>query len=378
MAAENDTLPLFWPLRRAPYFASRRAAVISRRVGEIAGLFALLTLAWIPIDALVFESPHWQRLALVRVLAGGALGLLAWSSRRHASSPARALLRLAALYAVPLAFFVATLEVLLPIPREGVGGGVAAAYSFMPYMLAAGIAAFPLGASESLALAAIAFAAEAWALGAFARPLLPHSPVEGFWLVGAIASVAAYAAMSQLHLLHAVVRQSLRDPLTQCMRREFGTELLETQFLLATRHGTPLAVLFADIDRFKAVNDTFGHEAGDRVLAQAAASLRAVLRESDLLVRWGGEEFLVMLPHAGAADARLLVERLRARGFGRLDDGRAVTMSLGIAQHPGDGCASAADLVALADKRMYTAKQAGRNRCVGAEGEPAELVLALQ
>ena len=375
---EETNLPLLWPMRHAPYFESRRAGVILRRVSDIAAAFALLTVAWIGIDAFIFDRRHWQRLAVTRILTGAALALLAWASKRDGVSPTRARVHLAVLYTVPVCFFVTTLEILLPIPVREVTGGVAAAYSFMPFMLAAGIAAFPLTATECAVLAAVAFGAEAWALGAFARPLLPQSHLEGYWLVAAVASVGAYAAMSQLHLLHALVRQTLRDPLTQCVRREIGAELLETQFLLATRHGTPLTVLFADIDRFKAVNDTFGHEAGDRVLTRVAQSLRQVLRETDLLVRWGGEEFLVVLPHATAAEALRLVERLRAQGFGRLDDGRAVTMSLGIAEHPGDRRENAAELVALADKRMYAAKQAGRNRCVVGEDHAPALVLDLQ
>jgi diguanylate cyclase (GGDEF)-like protein len=188
--------------------------------------------------------------------------------------------------------------------------------------------------------------------------------------------VTAFAAMSQLRLLSALVLQAMRDPLTGCLRRESGTELLELQFLLAARHGAPLGVLFADIDRFKRVNDEFGHETGDRVLAEVAASLRGALRESDVLVRWGGEEFLAFLPHASRAEATALIDRLRARGFGRMPDGRAVTLSIGLAEYPSDRSAHALDLVALADQRMYAAKQAGRNRFVADDAGAAAEILA--
>lgn len=371
----DDLLLLAWPFGHSEILARRRAEVIVRRVRGIALLFAALTIAWIPVDAAVFASPQWQSLAAARVVAAAALGALAWACGATGATPLRAGLRLLALFAIPAAFFAATIEIFLGMPREVIGTGVAAAYSFMPFMLAAGLSAFPLTALESLLLVAVALLAEAWALTARTRLLVPHAGLDGFWLLLLIASVATFAAMSQLRLLTALVQQAARDPLTLCLRRDSGNELLEAQLLLAARHRAPLTVLFADIDLFKAVNDDFGHETGDQVLAQVAASLRAALRESDILVRWGGEEFLMVLPQAEGAEAVSLIERLRARGFGRLPDGRAVTLSIGVAEYRRDAVNNAADLVALADHRMYAAKQAGRNRFVaGGTGEATEIV----
>jgi diguanylate cyclase (GGDEF)-like protein len=156
----------------------------------------------------------------------------------------------------------------------------------------------------------------------------------------------------------------VRDPLTGCLRRESGTELLDAQLHLARRRSAPLTLLFADLDRFKAVNDEFGHEAGDRVLAAAAAALREIARGSDVAIRWGGEEFVVVLPDTTSTDAVTLIQRLGAGTLGTLPDGRPITMSIGIAQVRADAVQSAAALVSLADHRMYLAKQAGRNRYV--------------
>jgi diguanylate cyclase (GGDEF)-like protein len=283
------------------------------------------------------------------------------------------------LFAIPAAFFLATLEILRDVPREGLAEGVAAAYSFVPFMLAAGIAAFPLAAIESVFLAAFAFALQVWALEAGRDPLMKLAGLDSLWLLSLIAAVAAFAAMSQLRLLSALVQQGTRDPLTGCLRRESGTELLEMQFLLAARHGGTLAVLFADIDRFKRVNDEFGHEAGDRVLAGVAVALRETLRDSDVLVRWGGEEFVALLPRASRGEAAALIDRLRARGFGRMPDGRPITLSIGLAEYSADRSARALDLVALADQRMYAAKQAGRNRFVADDaGDAIEILDADQ
>jgi diguanylate cyclase (GGDEF)-like protein len=370
----DDVLLLAWPRSHPQILARRRAEVIVRRVRAISFLFAVLTVAWIPVDAAVFAAPYWQGLASARVAAALALAGLAWTCRAGGATPVSAGARLLALFAIPAAFFAATLPIFVEAPREGLGAGMAAAYSFVPFLLAAGLSAFPLTALESFVVVAVALACEGWAFMVYS-PSLPYAGQEGFWLLLLIASVGAFAAMSQLRLVAALVRQVARDPLTSCLRRESGQELLEAQLLLAARHRAPLTVLFADIDRFKAVNDEFGHEAGDEVLARVAASLRAVLRESDILVRWGGEEFLMVLPQADVAEAIPLIERLRAAGFGRLPDGRAVTLSIGMAEYRRDGRAKWADLVALADARMYAAKQAGRNRFVMSDaGEAAEIL----
>ena len=150
-------------------------------------------------------------------------------------------------------------------------------------------------------------------------------------------------------------------------------------FLCSSARGasanTPISLLFADIDHFKRVNDAFGHEAGDRVLAATAEAFRAMARETDTLIRWGGEEFVLVLPHTSAHEAQALIERLGRRGLGGLPDALPVTVSIGLAHFPGDAVRDAYDLVALADKRMYRAKQAGRNRFVADEtGEPRVIV----
>ncbi len=371
----DDLLLLAWPAAHPEILARRRGAVIVERVRALALVFAALTVAWIPVDWAAFGSSHWQNLAAARLVAAIALLALAAVCRPGAATSAQVRVRLLGLYAIPVLFFAATLEIFLEVPRAGVAAGVAAAYSFVPFLLAAGISAFPLTALESFALAAIGFFAEAWALNARGRTLLPYNEIEGFWLLLLIAGVAAFAAMSQLRLLAALVLQAVRDPLTLCLRREAGKELLDAQFLLAVRNIAPLTVIFADIDHFKAVNDAFGHETGDRVLAEVSASLRGVLRGSDVLVRWGGEEFVIVLPQADRGEAVSLMERLRTRGFALLPDGRAVTLSMGVAEYRSDAVGNSADLVALADQRMYAAKQAGRDCYVDSSNEAARPIL---
>lgn len=369
--------PLLTARSHSQLLSRRRAATATALVRAFAMLFAALTLGWIVVDAMVFGPTLWLRLALVRTVASAAfvaLAILSWSPQD--TLPA-ARLRLAALFAIPAAFFIATRTMLLDVPHGSMAEGIAVLYSFVPFVLAAGIAAFPLVATESAALLLLAVALQGWALsrgGADAH----LEPFDAAWLLLLIAGVATFAATNQIRLMAALIAQATRDPLTACLRRESGRELLELQFLLSTRRGMPFAVLFADLDRFKDVNDAWGHEAGDGVLATAAAALREASRGSDAVLRWGGEEFVVILPDASAEDALGVVERLREHGAGRRPDGRRITISIGIAERIADGMTDAGALVDLADRRMYLAKQAGRNRCVYCASGEARLILAAE
>lgn len=157
------------------------------------------------------------------------------------------------------------------------------------------------------------------------------------------------------------------DPLTDAYNRRFGLSRLREEYSRAVRAESPLALLMLDLDEFKAVNDTYGHLVGDRVLRAVAAASRRIIREGDVLIRYGGEEFLVLLPGAGTEDLREIGERIRrAVGETVVPDGDArigVTVSVGGATY-GDGADSPEALVALADRALYEAKEAGRDRLV--------------
>jgi diguanylate cyclase (GGDEF)-like protein len=157
------------------------------------------------------------------------------------------------------------------------------------------------------------------------------------------------------------------DPLTEAYNRRFGLARLREEFSRAVRAENPLGVLLVDIDHFKAVNDTYGHLVGDRVLRGVAGACRRVVREGDVLIRYGGEEFLVLLPGAGPVDVRQVGERIRrAVAETSVEDGDArvgVTISLGGATFR-DSSDSPDSLIALADRALYEAKGNGRNRLV--------------
>lgn len=150
------------------------------------------------------------------------------------------------------------------------------------------------------------------------------------------------------------------DPLTGLANRRRCREFLQAEFTRCRRYRAPFAVAVFDLDRFKAINDRLGHAAGDRAIRLVADALRAAARETDLPVRWGGEEFLVLMPETRKRGAMALSERLRSR-VEREGAGIPLTVSGGLAAFPGDGETEDA-LLAFADRALYRAKAEGRNR----------------
>ena len=159
---------------------------------------------------------------------------------------------------------------------------------------------------------------------------------------------------------------ALRDGLTKAFNKKYFTDRLESEFTFATRHVTPLALVLFDIDHFKKVNDTYGHQAGDHVLSEISTLLTGALRAEDVFARYGGEEFAVICRGSDAAQAMVVGERLRkaVEVHTFVYDGTQipVTISIGVAVLPDAAVKDANDLVSLADQALYKSKHAGRNR----------------
>ena len=177
-------------------------------------------------------------------------------------------------------------------------------------------------------------------------------------------------------------RLAALDPLTGVYNRRFGLGRLHEEFGRALRANSPVGVIMLDLDRFKSVNDTYGHQVGDRLLTSVASIIASILREGDILIRYGGEEFLAVLPAASSEDIRAIGERVRrAIEESSLVEGSQtvrITVSIGGAAYPNQNVESEETLVELADEALYAAKQSGRNRVEIANERPmfAESLIA--
>ncbi|MGH2437898.1 MAG: diguanylate cyclase, partial [bacterium] len=180
------------------------------------------------------------------------------------------------------------------------------------------------------------------------------SYIAMFFLVAVVAGVLRRQAGE-------IFRLAQTDPLTGIANRRALRQALDREVARATRYGNPCAVLVLEIDRFKSINDRFGHLAGDEALRRVAATLGASCRASDLLARFGGDEFVVVMPYTSLDEGRRVGDRIRRdieeftllRGF-------HLTLSAGLAVYPEDGETSR-DLIEAADHAMYRVKQRGGN-----------------
>jgi diguanylate cyclase (GGDEF)-like protein len=179
----------------------------------------------------------------------------------------------------------------------------------------------------------------------------------------------ASIAIENERLHQTVKRQAITDELTQLANRRRFTETLAVEVRRAERFGDPLALILADLDDFKLINDRYGHQTGDEVLRRFSDVLRENVRDFDLPVRYGGEEFAVLLPETGVEGAQRLARRLQ-NALLRLrlpeigGDRPPVTASFGVAAFP--AARSAEELLAAADGALYRAKAAGKNRVASA------------
>ena len=184
-------------------------------------------------------------------------------------------------------------------------------------------------------------------------------------------------AVTNLRLRETLRRQSIHDPLTGLHNRRYLQEVMQRELARTERKKTMLAVIILDVDHFKHFNDTYGHEAGDAVLRSLAQLIERQIRGSDIACRYGGEEFILVLPEASLSIARQRGELLReaARGMHVALSGQTlgvVSISLGLALFPLHG-RTPEELIQAADAALYRAKQAGRNRLMIAE-EPSKTI----
>ncbi|WP_157314013.1 GGDEF domain-containing protein [Chitinibacter sp. GC72] len=212
------------------------------------------------------------------------------------------------------------------------------------------------------------------------KGLSSEGPVTEIWFEGRVqaldfqvdgedAVIWVASNISQRHDLEVQLRQqSQTDPLTGLANRRHMTAVLQDYLEVFLRYGSPLSVLIFDVDHFKTINDSFGHDAGDKVLIEIAAVCRRELRNTDVSLRFGGDEFVILMSHTPPDVALTLAERLRGQietSLHGLLAGRDVTISGGLsALNLAD--TSTNDVLKRADAALYQAKRLGRNRIASA------------
>ena len=239
--------------------------------------------------------------------------------------------------------------------REKNIGDMIIAYAALIMVVGIPIALYQLTTQEDSTLGqTIAFGAHSWA-----------------YVLVAVGFLASVLIEYQQHLSHLATE----DPLTRLLNRRGLEDALRVSMANASRRGLVTSAIMIDIDHFKKVNDSFGHETGDSVIRLVAGMIERMCRGSDAVARTGGEEFLVILPDTDPASARILAERI-CSAVGEfplmVEQQRIpVTVSLGVASATGE--LDLEELVQEADQAMYLAKRGGRNRVASVENKPVHL-----
>ena len=203
-------------------------------------------------------------------------------------------------------------------------------------------------------------------------PTLPRL----FWIATSLITFPMITVLLTLHtsqrLQDEIHAQARHDTLTEAYNRRAFTEFADMEWARSVRHGYPLSILTVDIDHFKNFNDQHGHQTGDVALVEVSKSAQAALRSSDIWCRYGGEEFIALLPGTTIDQAMAVAERLRQSvertTISSPRGSLSVSVSIGVAERSVNH-ASLSEVLAISDAALYKAKAAGRNRVVAAGGE---------
>ncbi|WP_303902334.1 GGDEF domain-containing protein [Thiohalomonas denitrificans] len=345
--------------RHSQDFRNSRAEYISIRIRILAYLFAALALLWIPIDFVLMPEMHFEAVLGLRLGFSTLLILLGtWSRQCNRLRAARA--RVALFLFIPGLFYFGSHQVLGGLPSNGVLIG----YSFLPFLMVALLAVVPLTLLEGIFLITLSisfFIVTNWRAGS----LFTLATMSDFWLLSLLALIALWVEMTQLHMLMRLYREATRDALTGLVNRRVLYTWLDQEVNNRTDKEGHISVLLFDLDLFKRINDTYGHLAGDAVLQTFARVLQTVLPPGSLVGRYGGEEFLAILPSTDREAARQAAESVREACHGASvrhpdnDDVIHFTTSTGVAERRVDE--TAGTLLGRVDQGLYEAKESGRD-----------------
>lgn len=356
----------FWSARaHSEDFTLTRMGFMTVRLRLLICVLMVGLPAWALVDWLTLPATQFEALLQARVFCLLALSPLIPLSYLIHFRRERMKLALGYLMGVMMLFSLICLH------SFGADQELQAGYMAFPYLLISLFAIFPIPLSLSLQLSGgilVTMLAGNWLL--VGQSLWSVQTLNQIWLLGLFAVASAWVQCGQLNMLLQLYRESTTDELTGMMNRRLLMKQLEKARAAMIRKQAPFAVLLLDLDRFKRINDTFGHLAGDAVLREVATTLAEQLEPGMVLGRYGGEEFAILLPRCPElAQAKRVAERLRVAVEARLvksptsDELLEVTVSIGLTlARCGEGIEA---LLNRADECLYRAKMAGRNCVIG-------------
>lgn len=350
--------------RHTNSFNATRASYIRSRTANICFGWALLVLLWIPLDTvLISDSSSLAMLTQGRFVLAITLIAIGFTSLRQTTLQQARLSLFFLVLAVNL-FYVFT-NFLFEFP--GHNFEFESTYALLPIIHVVMLTIFPLTAIESLLLMAIT-AIFHLAVDYMSGSIMAPQNLSAYWIQTVLSVLVIWSQISQLHMILRMYRQANLDPLTGIYNRRMLLQLANNAILSCQLKEMPLSILLLDLDKFKRINDEWGHPTGDAVLQALTRTLQSHFRKSDIFGRYGGEEFVVFLPGCETKTAEQIAERVLSVVKEMQVPVTAppyhlsITTSIGVAS-----LADNDDLYTLferADHALYKAKSSGRNQMI--------------
>lgn len=349
-------------------FIETRSEYIALRLRFMAIFYAIVVPLWIPLDYQFLRPEHFAPMVFARiVLAGFLLPLGLFTLRKRSSAQIHAALTLA-IVATCLFYAAAMLILNLEPPEQPLAG-----YSFMPFLTVAMLGVFPLTLLWGAALVTTVIAIDL-GLAVIQGQLLTAATINQLWVFIMFGGISLWIQAGQLLMLLKLYRESTQDPLTGMVNRRVLMKRLATEIEHVNAGRPSFSILMFDLDRFKRINDNHGHLTGDKVLKKAAALIQGGLREHDIVARFGGEEFVAVLPGATSEEAIVVAERIRQRCYDTVmnaSDGQRLQLSTSVGVTRYEAGEAIELTLNRVDDSLYKAKEQGRNRVIHSQSESA-------
>lgn len=343
-------------------FQNTRSGYLRSRTSLLSIVWGSLILLWIPFDLYFLPLGQSLKITIARISLGIFLFLLAKKNNEHTSLKQAQWCMASLVVAFNLFYFYCLMVLDFPLAFSGYEYG----YTLFPIILVAILTILPLTIKESLGLLAITTLTQIL-VNLLAERLLSPENLANYWLQSVLALMVIWSQLSKLYMLMRLYRQATLDPLTGIYNRRMLLQLAHKSLMRSELKGNSFSVLLFDIDKFKRINDTWGHGAGDKVLRGFTDFMQTKIRKTDLFGRYGGEEFILFLPGGDQAMANKISERM-LESIRKLDlpiglDNTylSITTCIGISTYaPGDTLSS---MLERADRALYECKEAGRDCC---------------
>lgn len=341
-------------------FIYARSEYMRLRIKTIVVIFLLLVPLWTLLDWYLLPSSNMSVVMIARAIMVALFFGVYIINEKKWDAPYTGIWLSYLIIAIPALFYLLVLFIANPQDNVTLVG-----YSFIPFFLVGTLSIFPFTVIESLLLGSALLLLQFFSFSFQEGPIFIWENTQTIWLLAALLVIVVSTNHFHLSLLLRLYRQATYDPLTGFLNRITLSQHL--QKINDYLHRDSIAILFIDLDFFKAVNDKYGHSVGDEVLRQFGALLKKETGHSEVVYRYGGEEFLVISQHSSAAKAVKLAEQIRLKTEHieirvQEHESFSITTSIGVALLRTDE--SVEMCIERADQRLYQAKKQGRNQVV--------------